>query len=326
MDFSKDINTVSNNYLRYFSRIVDEYELIKSKGHPKYKYVKELFSANKICQQNFHKYYKRFKDNRVLTSLLPQKRGPKWNTRRIDLSIEEKVLELRSKWLNKFEIRSILLSTLKEIAPCESTIYKIFKRNGVNKLSRKEANTIGDKIKIIKEKAGDLGHIDCCYISKGTINNDNNKYYLVGIIDDASRIAHVELVSNIKSLTVMFATMKIAMFLEGMYNISFKEIMSDNGAEFASKNNIDNHPFERLLKEMNIKHLYTRPYRPQTNGKIERFWRTLKDDLIDGTYFEDINDFRTKLEEYLAYYNHYRNHQALDGLTPVDFLKKVSPK
>ena len=50
----------------------------------------------------------------------------------------------------------------------------------------------------------------------------------------------------------------------------------------------DSHPFERLLLEMNIKHRYTRPYRPQTNGKVERFWKTLKEDFQHCSLYTDI--------------------------------------
>ena len=88
--------------------------------------------------------------------------------------------------------------------------------------------------------------------------------------------------------------------------------------------NKDTNPFERMLKEMEIKHIYTRPYRPQTNGKIERFWRTIEDELIEGTTFETKEEFKKELEEYLIYYNEYRAHQGNDGKTPKDFTKFLS--
>ena len=61
-----------------------------------------------------------------------------------------------------------------------------------------------------------------------------------------------------------------------------------NGAEFGSRaqaNNKASHPFERMLSELGIKHRYTRPYRPQTNRKVERLWRTLQADLIEDMVF-----------------------------------------
>src|SRR6516164_11526452 len=91
------------------------------------------------------------------------------------------------------------------------------------------------------------------------------------------------------------------------------------GAEFAARNKPSEHPFEAMLLELGIKHRYTRPYRPQTNGKVERLWRTLDDDVIDGATFDDLDHFANELFEYLVYYNNHRPHQALVGQTPKAF-------
>jgi transposase InsO family protein len=105
---------------------------------------------------------------------------------------------------------------------------------------------------------------------------------LLGLIDDYSRLAWVEVMEDKKTLTVMFATLKAFNMLKHRYNFEIDAVMMDNGAEFGSgqfaKNKHD-HPFERLLTEM--KHRYIKPYPPQTNGKIERFRKTLKEDFIN---------------------------------------------
>ena len=80
---------------------------------------------------------------------------------------------------------------------------------------------------------------------------------------------------------------------------------------------------ERMLNELGIKHRYTRPYRPQTNGKIERFWRTLNEDLLEGTTFESVAELRDELQQYLLYYNTQRPHQAIDGKTPLEILQSL---
>ena len=71
-----------------------------------------------------------------------------------------------------------------------------------------------------------------------------------------------------------------------------------------------------MLLELGVRHRYTRPYRPQTNAKVERFWRTLDTDLIEGTTFDTIDEFGKELLEYIIYYNERRPHQALAGQTP----------
>ncbi len=69
--------------------------------------------------------------------------------------------------------------------------------------------------------------------------------------------------------------------------------------------------------EMGIKHRYTRPYRPQTNGKVERFWRTLEDDMLRDTYYQSKEELQQEIVNYLVYYNEYRPHQSLYGKPPI---------
>ncbi len=72
-----------------------------------------------------------------------------------------------------------------------------------------------------------------------------------------------------------------------------------------------------------MKHRYTKPYRPQTNGKIERFWKTLKKDFIEDSLFNDIEDLKEELLGYIVYYNEYRPHSSLNGLTPKEMCSKM---
>ena len=105
--------------------------------------------------------------------------------------------------------------------------------------------------------------------------------------------------------TVMFSTLRNFNQISSRFGIQFEEVLTDNGPEFGIQTSTkkEQHPFERMLMEMGLKHRYTKPYRPQTNGKVERLWRTLKDDLIDGTTFDSIDHFKDELFQYLVYYN-----------------------
>lgn len=307
--------TLKNNYIQTYQFLVSEYELVKTKAHPHFTKVKDFYKAHKTCAQTFLKYYARYKQSKNLEDLAPGKRGPKYKTRRTPKVIEDLVLSEREKGCNKFEIHSILRSTLVEKTPSPSGIYKILKRYGKNKLNKPMKE---EKRKIIKEKAGELAHIDCHHLSKDTIANDSNRYYLVCVIDSSTRIAWAEVVDDIKSISVMFTTLRCFNHLTERFEIKFAEALTDNGPEFGTKESSQKkyHPFERMLMELGVKHRYIRPYRPQTNGKVERFWRTLNEDLIEGTYFESIDHFKDELFQYLLYYNKLRPNQGLDGKTP----------
>jgi len=181
-----------------------------------------------------------------------------------------------------------------------------------------------ERRKIIKEKAGELGHMDCHYLPKGLLLHDSKRYYLVALVDSCTRIAWAEVVEDIQALTVMFASLRLLNWIKLRYQIEFLEVLTDNGAEFGQgrlSGNKERHPFERMLKELGMKHRYTRPYRPQTNGKVERFWRTLQEDLIEDTVFDSLDHFKQELKQYILYYNEVRGHQSLGGKTPEEFMK-----
>lgn len=310
--------TLIRNYLQKYQFLIKEYELVKAKKHPRYRFVSDFYKAHKTSRQTFLKYYNRFKSTGDLQAVLPGKRGPKWKSRRTLPFIEQKVLALRKKGNNRYEIFNILAPVLNQSTPKPSTIYAICRRNGLNRLTVPMKQS---KRKIIKKKAGELAHIDTHYLARGIIAGDSGRYYLLGVIDSCTRIAWVELIRDIKALTVMFASLKALNMLAGEYDIRFAQLLSDNGPEFGKKESAgkQNHPFERLLIEMDIKHRYIRPYRPQTNGKIERFWKTIEEDLFSETCFDSFEHLQQELTEYLYYYNHERPHQGIGGQTPAQF-------
>lgn len=314
--------TLEKNYLQKWRFMIQEYELVKARQHPRFRFVTDFYRHHGTSRQTFAKYYNRFRRSGQEADLLPRKRGPKWKARRTLPYIEQKVLQQRQQGINRYEIYAILKPILKAHTPSPSTIYRISRRHGLNRLkpAMKE-----NKRQIIKQHAGELGHIDAHYLSKDLIADDPTRYYLIAVLDDASRIAWAEVCASLKSLDVMFTTLAMINLLNTQYGIRFQAMMSDNGSEFSARSGDKRqHPFERMLMELGITHRYTRPYRPQTNGKVERFWRTLNDDLIEGTYFESLDHFKDELQQYLLYYNTLRPHQGIKGKTPEQQLHMVS--
>ncbi|MGR3293177.1 MAG: integrase core domain-containing protein [Candidatus Scalindua sp.] len=99
--------------------------------------------------------------------------------------------------------------------------------------------------------------------------------------------------------------------------------MSDNGREFKGTLSRE-HPFETMCHELGIKHIYTKPYRPQTNGKIEAFWEIVKNEFFYPNSFDSKEDIVLNLGNYLFEYNHLRRHGGLNYETPFDKLQKVT--
>ena len=318
-DNSND-RTLERNYIQYWQYFIEDYELVKARKHPQFRFVQDFYNHHGVNRQTFAKYYNRYKQLGTGEAFLPQKRGPKWKSRRTPEEIEEMVVALRRKGINRYETYAILRPTLKEHTPSPSTIYAITRRHNLNRLTKPMQQT---KRKIIKARAGELGHLDTHHLSRDLVVGGNQRRYLVALVDDCTRLAWVEVITDVKSLSVMFATLKCINLLNVEYGVRFEEMLTDNGPEMASPKNLEGHPMERMLVELGIKHRYTKPYRPQTNGKVERFWRTLNEDLLNETTFESTGALKEELEQYMLYYNTYRPHQSLGGKTPLETLKNL---
>jgi integrase-like protein len=311
--------TLARNYLQTYRLLIKEYEQVKRKEHPQFRFAEEFYQAHHTDRRSFLKYYNRYKQSGNEEDLLPSKRGPKHRTRRPCADDEQKVLELRSRGCNKFEIASQLKQKSNNFKPSPSGVYNILKRHHQNRLRPVDKEI---KRKIIKERMGQLGHIDCHHLSKTIIRGQHRKLYLLCVIDDYSRLAWAQVMEDITALSAMFTAMHCMQTLKREFGIQFEEIIADNGPEFgpSTSRNKKNHPFERMLMETGIKRRYMQPYRPQTNGKVERFWRTLKEDLIEETDFDSFEELEDELMKYLVYYNWERPHQGINGKKPIDMI------
>ncbi len=184
-DNSQDL-TLKRNYLSNYRFLMREYELVKAKKHPFFRTAEDFYKAHNTDRRAFRKYYVRYKNSGEDASLLPQKRGPKWKTRRAPDLVEEKVKELRERGMNRYEIVHVLRPILKEATPSPSGVYAILKRHNLNRLKPPMKET---KRRIIKEKAGELGHIDCHHLSRSLVLGEHKRRYLVSVIDACTRIA-----------------------------------------------------------------------------------------------------------------------------------------
>ena len=318
--------TLARNYLKHMKQLVQEYELIKAKKHSRYIFVTEFYKANNITRQNFIKYYKRFKLSSMDSSLVPAKRGRKFGTLKSIPFIQNKIVELREKGFGRYEIHDFLLPKYGKYTPSATTIYNILVKKGLNKLDPRVIQI--NKRRIIKEKAGEMGHMDCHRLAKGILEGKSDEYFLLTLTDDFTRLVFSIVIPNLQALTVMLSTQKLLAVFNRCYGIDFESILTDNGSEFGRKDikekTKENHPFERLLLEYNIKHKYTKPYRPQTNGKVERFWRSLEEELLKEQVYQDKSQLEEELFEYCCYYNHIRRHQGIDNMTPYQKLNSVT--
>jgi len=310
--------TLRRRHIKQMLRYVDEYELVKEKKHLEFTTATNFYVGRNICKQNFLKYYRHYLAcYRNEEALLPQKIGRKFkDLYEYDQTLVTHIQKIRTKGYNRFDIAELLYKrTGLKVSP--STIYRITKKLVISALTRQ--HTL-EKRKIIKMFAGEMGHIDVHYVAKDAIRElPGKRAFIVGLIDDYSCICCLEVITSITALEVMFATQELLFRMKGLYGISFKEMLSDNGSEFRGGEQ-SLHPFERMLQVYNITHRYTRPVRPQTNGKIERFWKTLEDEVLDGEEFKTMGELKEYVRAYEIYYNEKRPYQGINNKTPIQIL------
>ena len=102
------------------------------------------------------------------------------------------------------------------------------------------------------------------------------------------------------------------------------EILTDNGSQYVTWRGKSQ--FSRELEKRGIRQIVARPRRPQTLGKIERFWGSLWRECVETAVFLDLADARQRIGLYIDYYNFQRPHQGIDGLVPADRFFSAAPE
>jgi len=140
--------------------------------------------------------------------------------------------------------------------------------------------------------------------------------YVHTVIDDHSRVAYAEICTDETAATAIGVLRRaVAWFAER--DVSVERVLSDNGSAYRSR------AWRHACDELGVTAKWTRPYRPQTNGKIERFHRTLADGWAYARFYDNTAQRDQALPGWLHFYNHHRAHSALGGHPPVTRLNNL---
>jgi transposase InsO family protein len=214
-----------------------------------------------------------------------------------------------------------------------STVWKVLKRAGISRPPR-----------VAKEPAnryewpcpGDLLHMDTSryarFLRPGRrVTGDRSQRsrswmrpetrigydYAHAVVDDHSRLAYVELHGDEKAATVTgFLQRALAFFAE--HGIVAKRLLTDNGFSY-----VKNRSLRELLAAHQIQHLTTEPYRPRTNGKVERFHQTMAREWAYGLSYRSHRQRNRALPHWLDHYNRQRPHSSLGGQPPISRAHNV---
>ena len=214
-----------------------------------------------------------------------------------------------------------------ELGLATSTVCAVLARLGLNRLSQLEPPEPANRY--CRRHPGELIHIDIKKLGRfdrpglpahlrraGYRRTGAGKRgwdYCHVAIDDTSRVAYVEILDDETGPTcVAFLRRAIAWFADT--GITVERIMTDNGGGYQS------HIHRSTVADLGIKHIRTRPYRPRTNGKAERFIKTLQAEWAYATSYQTHQQRAAALAPWLEYYNCRRPHSALGHKTPASII------
>ena len=225
--------------------------------------------------------------------------------------------------------------TASDLGEAPATVHRVLRRLGAPRLRDLDRPTC-TVVRYERERPGELVHIDVKKLGRipvgggwrvhgragvpGSKRHRGDGYDFVhAAVDDRSRLAYAEILNDERKETAAgFVARAIRFYAD--HGVTVERVLTDNGACYRSR------PFGRVLADAGIAHRRTRPYRPQTNGKVERFNLSLKWEWAYARPYETNASRAEQLERWLHRYNHHRPHMALAGRAPITVLNNLPRK
>jgi transposase InsO family protein len=262
--------------------------------------------------------------------LLDRSSAPRHVANRTDERALQVIAALRRLRFTGAEIAELLDRPL-------STVSGILQRIGMGKLGRLGLEPAE---RYQRERPGELIHIDVKKLGRiergagkrifggsshytGTFTDAAGRRrrragwdYVHIAIDDATRLAYAEVLADERAVTAVgFLRRAIAFYRR--HGITVERVMTDNGSPYVSA------VHALACRALGIRHLRTRPRRPQTNGKAERFIRTMLAGWAYGAIYGSSRERTAALDGWLWHYNHHRRHSAIGRQTPINRLNNL---
>lgn len=284
----------------------EKYEIIRLVERSNLGVIRTLKEL-KINKTTFYKWYNAYLEHGFDGLARKQsKRLGTWN--KINESDRDKIVEiaLEKPELSSRELAWYITDTYRYYIS-ESSVYRILKANGLITTPAFRIMSASDSFHDKTTAINQMWQTDFTYfkiIGWGW-------YYLSTILDDYSRyIITWKLCKTMKSEDVK-NTLETAIEASGVHEKSMPKLLSDNGSCYISNELAD------YIQEKEMKHVRGRPLHPQTQGKIERYHRSMKNIVKLDNFFSP-GQLEEKLKDFVYYYNHKRYHESLQNVTPAE--------
>lgn len=244
---------------------------------------------------------------------------PATSPRAITANTAAAISELRRRRLTQARIaRSVGVSA--------STVSRVLARSGLSRLAdlepaeplvRYEHAHPGDLLHIDTKKLGRIEHIGHRITGNPRDNTDGAGWeFLFVAIDDHARLAFTQMKRNERrSCAIAFLRASVRYFAR--LGVTVRRVLTDNGSAFRSKR------FASACRRLQVKHKFTRAYRPQTNGKAERFIQSPLREWAYGIPYQHSSERTAMLSRWMHHYNWHRPHQGIGGAAPMSRLNRT---
>jgi transposase InsO family protein len=276
---------------------------------------KVVAAAFGVCERTVRKWVRRFQVEGE-TGLADRTSRPRRLYRPTPDATVKRIEDLRRQRWTGAQIAA-------EVGVSPATVSRVLQRLSLNRL--KALDPAEPVRRYEREHPGELLHIDIKKLGRfakaghrvtgdrRARTRDSGWEFVHVCIDDASRVAYVEIKPDErKESAVAFLTAVVAYYRR--LGIRIERIMTDNGSCYRSK------AFRKACKRLGLKHIFTKPYTPKTNGKAERFIQTALREWAYATAFDNSEQRALQLPRWLHRYNWHRPHGSLNANTPISRL------
>lgn len=271
-----------------------------------------------ISPPTVYKWVKRFRDEGE-EGLVDRTSRPRRIPRQTPQEIVRRIIRLRfRRWPSTRIARQLGMAI--------STVGAVLRRVGLNRLSRLQPRR--PTVRYEMKRPGQLLHLDTKKLGRiqgvGHRIHGNRRKRARGVgweilhvcIDDATRLVYQEMLPDEKGVTATAFLRRAAAWFRG-YGVPVERVMTDNGSCYRSKR------FRQAVKGLGAKHVRTRPYRPQTNGKAERFIQTALREWAYAHAYPHSRARTAALKPFTQYYNTERPHWGINGRSPLQKLEQI---
>ena len=272
--------------------------------------VKQTLLEMDVSRSSFYEWYRRYQDEGYNGLASNQKDSHRvWNA--IPEWEKERVVEVAREYPEK-SCREIawLMTDKRETFISESSVYRILKAYDLITSPAFTVVSAKDRFEHPTTRTNELWQTDFTYLTVVQWG----WYYLSTVMDDFSRyIIAWQLCRTMKAEDVK-NTLDMAIAKTGVEHVQVVQrprLLSDNGACFIS------HELKKYLETHEIRHVRTKVYHPMTQGKIERYHRSMKNLILLDNYYAPA-ELAERIREWVDYYNHQRYHEAIDNMVPAD--------